>query len=193
MDEKLAAWGRAVKQRHKTQLPTLWYFSDSSRGGNFLSALSRLPRGLCGVVFRHDDAPDRTVLGQRLAAICRARGIALVVAGDARLAALMHAGVHLRGGAWPALVRVPGLRTASAHNAAQCLVARRAGANIIFLSPVFSTASHPGGRALGVYRWRRLAGAETEIYALGGITGQNIGRLGRRCRGAGAIGAFETS
>lgn len=132
-------------------------------------------------------------MGRWLAKMCQARGIALVVAGDARLAASMHAGVHLRGGAWPGLVRVPGLRTASAHTQAQCRAARRAGADIIFLSPVFPTASHPGGGALGVYHWRRLAGAETKIYALGGITGQTIRRLGRHCRGVGAIGAFETS
>jgi len=193
MDEKLAAWGRAVNQRQKSRFPTLWYFSDSTRGGDVLLAVSRLPRGLFGVVFRHDAAPERAALGRRLAKMCQARGIALVVAGDARLAASLHAGIHLRGGAWPGLVRVKRLRTASAHNAAQCLVARRAGAKIVFLSPVFPTASHPGARTLGAYQWRRLAGRGVEIYALGGITGQNIGRLGRRCRGAGAIGAFETS
>jgi len=186
MDEKLAAWGRAVKQRNRSALPTLWYFTDAARGGDPLRVVATLPSCLSGVVFRHQDA----TLGKALARLCRARRIALVVAGDARLAAMLRVGVHLRGGAWPGLMRVKGLRTASAHNQAQCVKARRAGADIIFLSPAFRTQSHPGAAALG-WGWMRLARPPGRFYALGGVTGGNVRGLGSRCQGAGVITAFE--
>ena len=60
-----------------------------------------LPRGLAGVVLRHDGEPGRAALGRELAEICRSRRLALVVAGDVRLAAALGAGVHLRAGRWP--------------------------------------------------------------------------------------------
>jgi hypothetical protein len=54
MDERLLAWGRAVKQRQRNALPALWLFTDTERIPDPLPAIGRLPRGLCGVVFRHD-------------------------------------------------------------------------------------------------------------------------------------------
>jgi thiamine-phosphate pyrophosphorylase len=132
--------------------------------------------GLCGIVFRHDSAPDRATLGAALAALCRARKITLVVAGDTRLAAALHAGVHLRGGQRHGFLPLSRhvLITASAHNQAQLHRAKRAGAKIVFISPVFRA-----GRA--------------KPFALGGIEGNTIRRLGDSCAGCGAIEAYLTS
>ena len=69
----------------------LWLFTDMVRLPDPFAAVSRLPRG-AGVVLRDDRDADR------LARLCRARGLALVVAGDARLAARLGAGLHLRDG-----------------------------------------------------------------------------------------------
>lgn len=145
------------------------------------------------MVFRHDDTPNRATLGHAVAALCRARHLALTVAGDARLAAALRAGPHLRGKERPPRWRLHGPVTAAVHDMAQLRHARRAGAGLLFISPVFPTKSHPGGRNLTVTGWRRLArqaGATANPYALGGINGANIRRLGRTCAGAGAIGAF---
>ncbi len=160
-----------------------------------LGLIATLPKGgLCGVVFRHDAAPNRLALGTAIAQICRARGIALVVAGDARLAARLHAGLHLRGGRRPGRLALPRNRpiTASVHHAADLHRARRNGATILFCSPVFPTASHPGAPSLGSLGFQRLArhAGAAERYALGGIDGTAIRRLGRVCAGAGAIDAF---
>jgi thiamine-phosphate pyrophosphorylase len=75
---------------------------------------------------------------------------------------------------------------------AELVRARRSRANLVFLSPAFATASHPGGRALGVVRWTRLAGAaQMTVAALGGIDGHSVRRLPRRyCHAVGAIGAI---
>lgn len=168
----------------------LWLFTDARRLADSLAAAARLPRGLAGVVLRDDAVAGRAALGRRLARICRARRLVLVVAGDWRLAAALGAGVHLRGGRG----RRPGRRlcTSSAHGVAELVAARRAGAALVFLSPAFATASHPGAAGLGAVRWAGLARrAGMAVAALGGMDGLSVRRLGRgSCAGAGAIGAL---
>lgn len=127
-------------------------------------ALRRLPPG-GGVVFRHYEwrAPRRARLLRRVALFARARGLLLVVAGGA--------------GGLPAHLparhshRRPHPLTASAHNLPDARRARRNGARVVFLSPVFPTASHPGAPHLGPLRFGlirvRVGGA---VVALGGMT-----------------------
>ena len=194
MDQGLLTWARQVKQRRRNKLPVLWLFTDAVRQPNPLPSIKALPPGISGVVLRHDDTPGRAALGTRIAKLCKARRIALVVAGDARLAARLHAGVHLRGGHWPGHPRPKsGLRTASAHSMAEIIRARRAKAEIIFISPAFPTASHPGGRSWGAWRWRRLAACAppAKAYALGGITGRTIKQLAGISCGAASIQALS--
>ncbi|HQT45725.1 MAG: hypothetical protein B7X08_02685 [Acidocella sp. 20-63-7] len=199
MDQRLIAWGGQVKQRTRNNLPVLWLFTDAERLPNPLPAIAKLPnrpKGLCGVVFRHDSAPNRQSLGQRIAMLCKQRGVALVVAGDARLAASLRAGVHLRGGRWPGPARpLCGLRTASAHTLPEILRARRQGASIIFISPAFPTASHPGGKALGAPRWTALSrhAHPAKPYALGGISSLNLVLIGKSCHGIASINAMSRS
>lgn len=183
MDARLLSWARAVKARQRPKgLPVLWLFTDPQRLPNPRQAVAALPRGLCGVVFRHDDV----ALGQDLARICRARRNALVVAGNWRLAAALRAGVHLRRGMGAGR---GGLVTSSAHNRIELARARRSGAALIFLSPLFATASHAGAPGLGVTRWAALARGG-KVAALGGIDGATVRRLPRSCRAVGAIGAL---
>ena len=151
MDAKLRAWGEAVASR-RGRFPPLWLFTDSKRLPDPRGAVARLPRGLAGIVFRHDDHPERAAVGRDIARICRARRLVLVVAGDVRLAAALHAGVHLRGGRWPGPLRCKGFVTSSAHDFTDLRRAARAGARLAFLAPVFATASHPGAASLGPVR-----------------------------------------
>jgi thiamine-phosphate pyrophosphorylase len=195
MDARLIGWARAAATRRGAgrRLPVLWLFTDARRLPDPRAAAARLPRGLAGVVLRHDGEPGREALGRDLARICRARRLALVVAGDARLAASLGAGMHLRSGRWPGVAR-PRRRliTSSAHGEADLLRARRAGAALAFLSPAFATASHPDALTLGAIRWARLAGsAGLPVAALGGVDGASVRYLPTRlCRAVGAIGAL---
>jgi len=192
VDAKLLAWSRAVASQGRA-IPPLWLFTDSHRLPDPRAAVARLPCGLAGVVFRHDDHPDRAALGRDLARICRARRLLLVVAGDVRLAAALRAGVHLRGGRWPGPVRIKGFVTSSAHGIADLRRGSREGADLAFLSPVFPTASHPGTQAIGPARWTHLTRrASIAVAALGGIDGTTVlGLPWRYCRAIGAIGALE--
>ncbi|HTQ70479.1 MAG TPA: thiamine phosphate synthase [Acidocella sp.] len=196
MDSRLIAWARAVKRRRLRANadacpPPLWFFTDEARLPDPLPVIRRLPVGLCGVVFRHDSHPGRAALAKAAARICRARGGALIIAGDRRLAAALGAGLHLRGGqgrvgGWG------GLLSASVHDSAQLTRARRAGVGLVFISPVFPTVSHPGAPVLGASGWLRLArqAGGVKSYALGGVSGRRVRALGPLCAGIGAIDAF---
>jgi thiamine-phosphate pyrophosphorylase len=200
VDARLLAWARAAAGRPGPgrRLPKLWLFTDARRLPDPRPAAARLPPGLGAVVLRHDGEPGREALGRDLALICRARRLVLVVAGDARLAAALGAGVHLRAGRWPCHVRPARVRrghrlnTSSAHGPADLRRAMLAGAGLVFLSPVFATASHPGAAALGPARWVRMArSARLPVAALGGIDGVSIRRLPPTiCMAIGAIGAL---
>ena len=193
MDRKLLAWARAVKARHAKRgqrHPVLWLCTDEKRMPDPLPAIARLPRNLAGVVFRHDNTPDREALGRRVALLCRQRRLALTIAGDPRLAVKLKAGLHLRGARGR-----PGRRlvTSSAHSVPDLVRARRMRVDLCFLSPFFPTASHPGGRALGPVRWaamaRRVGGIP--VFALGGVSGTSCRAAPRVCSGAGAIGTLD--
>lgn len=180
-------------------MPALWLFTDAVRLADPRRAIAALPRGLCGVVFRHDGVPGRGALARDLARLCRGLAIPFVVAGDARLAAAVGAGLHLRRGRAPggpgggARWRRPdALVTSSAHSAIELRRAGRAGADAVFLSPVLPTRSHVSAPALGIVRWAALArhGGRAGVLALGGVDGLGARRLPRRCGGAGAIGAL---
>lgn len=188
MDVSLLAWARAVKARRRPPLPPLWLFTDELRLADPREAVARLPRGLAGVVFRHDGVADRVQLGRALARVCRERRVAFVVAGDVWLARELRAGLHLRRGERQAGPPRPRLLTASAHDRRELVRAHRAGAALIFLGPAFATASHPGVRPLGAVRWNVLArAARGPVGGIGGMRGGTV----RRLRWAVAVGAIE--
>ncbi len=64
----------------------------------------------------------------------------------------------------------------------------RAGVDLILLSPVFPTTSHPGRPALGVRRLAALCrGTAVPVLALGGVTPATLSRV-RAARAAGVAG-----
>jgi thiamine-phosphate pyrophosphorylase len=206
MDARLVAWALGVKARRRRlgqDFPVLWLFTDARRMPDPLLAIGALPvrgacRGLFGVVFRHDGVAGRLALGLAIARLCRARGIVLVVAGDARMAVRLRAGVHVRASAHPKPMlptrrRGRGLPvTASAHGTGEVRRARRLGADLVFASPVFATPSHPGAAGLGVLRFAGLCRLHPRVLGLGGVDGFAARRLPRcLCAGAGAIGALD--
>ena len=155
---------------HRRQpLPRLWLMTDERQGEMLWRALERLPRG-SGVVFRHYGLPrpDRRRLFEAVLDLSRRRRLTLLVAG----APLPGAnGVHGRRGA--------GVRSASVHNLRELRAAERAGANLVFLSPVFATRSHPGAKPLGRRRFALLAHqARVPVIALGGMNAERFRALG---------------
>lgn len=165
-------------------------FTDERQGVALWAALAKLRRGDL-VVFRHYDAPDRAGLAARVRAAARRRGAVFIVAGHAREARAWRADGHHR----PTWARArgwlrPGLRTAPAHNRVEVVRARRDGAGLAFVSPVFATASHAGARSLGRLGFGLIArGARMPVAALGGVTPRRARHL--RALGAAGWGAVD--
>ncbi len=154
--------------------------TDERMGDALWPALARLPKG-SGVVFRHYGIalPERRALFARVSRIAQRRRLILVRAGAERLGR-MEAGIH---GRHPGHCR--GVRTWPAHDVAEMIAGRRAGADLFFVSPVFATRSHPGAPVLGTVRATALArSAGGRAIALGGMNE----RTARRLRSSGFYG-----
>lgn len=154
-------------------------FSDERMGDDFLPALARLPKG-AGLVFRHYSlAPKaRRALFLRAMEIARARRIVVILAGTAQQAAAWRAdGVHGRRQHKRQNVRCH-LRTAPVHNRRELIAAQRNGADLIFVSPVFATRSHPNTRVLGRRGFAAFARhSAVPVIALGGMTARRARTL----------------
>lgn len=158
--------------------PDTWLLTDPRMGEGLWPALERLPRG-AGVILRH----DLDALAARVRAVARRRGLLFVVAGHPRDARRLRAdGVHLGS---KRTKRTATLTTASAHDRRELVAARRAGAALVFVSPVFATRSHPSAAALGVVRLGLLIrGSGVAVAALGGMDARRF----HKARAVGACG-----
>ena len=144
--------------------------TDERLGDGLWAALRRLPRG-SGVVFRHyaTEPHPRRKLFRRVVRLARVRGLVVVRAGER--AGVGEDGVHGR-------ARGRGLRTAPAHDRREAVAAIRRGAEVLFVSPVFATRSHPGAAALGPRAAHRIVqGLPVVVIALGGMDARRFRKL----------------
>jgi len=178
-------------------LPSLVLMTDDDRLPEPLAAARALPRGSM-VVARSRDPRRLNELGRALLKIARRSRLAVLIAGDPLLAARLGAdGFHLpeaRAGEaayWRARFSSM-LITASAHSLRASLCAQLLPVDAIFLSPVFSTRSHPDRLALTPLRANFVARAMTKpVYALGGIDAHTAQHLSPDVfAGIAAIGAL---
>ncbi len=167
------------RRQSPSDLPRLWLFTDERvDDAALLRAITRLPRK-SGIVFRHYGLARaaRRALFAEVAALARRRGLLLLAAGDrpGRGAQGVHCPAHA-----PFRHRgiQSGLVSLAVHSMRELVAAQRAGADAIFVSPVFPTRSHLGARTLGLWRFAGLAGrAHCPVIALGGLTRLRFRRL----------------
>lgn len=154
-------------------LPRAWLVTDERQGDGLLPAVERLPFG-SGILFRHYllAEAERRALFMEIRAIARPRAHLLLLAGSPALSRRWGAdGWHGKG-------RGAGLHSASVHDLSEMSAAERAGASILFVSPVYPTRSHPGGATLGASAFARLARrTDLPVIALGGVNRENAPRL----------------
>ncbi len=164
--------------RSRQSLPLLWILSDARNDGGLEAALERLPAG-SGLVFRHYHLGLRARAARfgELAEVARVCGHVVVLADKAALAREWRAaGVY--GGA-ACLMKADGLlRLGTAHDGEELADAAAAGADGVFLSPVFPTRSHPDARPLGIHGFHVLAQrSPVPVIALGGMTAERAREL----------------
>ncbi|MBC9034612.1 thiamine phosphate synthase [Sphingomonas sp. JC676] len=158
--------------RRRYPLPQLWLMTDERMGEKLWLALERLPPG-SGVVFRHYSLPlaERRALFGRVTRVARRRRLVLLRAGSTPLGR-DETGTHGTNR------RRQGLHTRSAHSRREAVAAQRAGADAIFVSPVFATRSHPGASALGRARFGLLVrNLDVPVIALGGLDARRAAGL----------------
>jgi thiamine-phosphate pyrophosphorylase len=102
------------------------------------------------------------------------------------------AGVHLPAAGLPVaaardLLGEDALVGCSAHSPEEALAAHAAGADYVFLGPIWKTASHPGRPPLGPEAIQ--AARPATVIAIGGVTPERVAR----CRDAGAYGVAAIS
>ncbi len=197
----LAELSRRLKPRvHHPSLPPLILMTDRERLPDPAPVVETLPRG-GAVILRHYGDPGREALAFRLAPLCRARGLRLLIAGDADLAIRVRAdGIHLpetqmrrSGRAWRMRHRPGWLVTAAAHSPNAVRRAAQAGVDAVLLSPVFPTQSHPGAAPIGPLRFAAwVRESPLPVYALGGVSVQSARRLASSgAAGFAGIGGFQ--
>lgn len=193
----------------------LYLFSDRHRCADWRAALHRAGPH-CHLILRDYDAPDRDALAAAMAAFCRTEARGFAIAGDRALARKHRAAFHCPSHLLTRVMRHPHATrqaqpprqahpdshdSAAVHNPAELHAAAQAGFGRVFISPVFATNSHPGGRGLGVMRARQLARMARALglspLALGGMDAARMRRLNGGAEGAkklftgyGAITAF---
>ena len=160
--------------------PSRWLFTTDQINPILASLLHKVPRDV-GVVIRMRQIDHATA--RRLVRLCRYRGHRVLLAGPMHLALASRAdGVHV-GRLPPGARSLPRNRrlrwiSAAARSQPEVVRARRSRADLLFLSPAFPTASHPGLPALGPLRFaalaRRFGGP---VIALGGMTEARARRL----------------
>jgi len=173
----------------KDLLPRLWLMTDE-RGGDPVAIARVLPKG-SGIVFRHHATRGaaRRRLFDEVRRVARARRLVLFLAGPPMQALAWRAdGAHHR-----SLLVSKGLRSVAVHNCRERVLAQRVGANLIFVSPVFATVSHPGKTPLGAIRLGMLIGAQRrQAIVVGGLNAGSFKRLNRmKVFGWAAIDTFK--
>lgn len=153
-------------------LPAIWLISDARNDAALERALARLPRG-SGFIYRHYHLPDaeRYARFRTLRRIAKARGHVVILA-DSALTAREWGADGVYGSPRSLYPRRRGLlHLATAHNVPELGLAARLGTDAALLSPVFPTATHPGGKVLGPVRFQLLARQSRQpVIALGGMT-----------------------
>jgi thiamine-phosphate pyrophosphorylase len=178
--------------KRQKRLPRIWLMTDPRFGDDLLPAIQRLPVR-SGVIFRHYTLPvaERRALFDAVRRICARRGHILLLAGDAALARHWHAhGFH--GGKNDIGPRQ--ITSMPVHNRGELSNALRRGADMLLISPVFATASHPGQRPLGRLAFMALAKQcrGKAVIALGGVGKRTAATLNKRqIHGWAAIDAFR--
>ena len=164
----------------RQSLPRQWLLTDERLGDRLFPAVERLPES-AGVVFRHYSLPEpeRHKLFDAVRAVAEDRDLLLLLAGSADEARHWGAdGSHGRGAG-------VGLRSAPVHDYQELRAAERAGADFVFVSPVYATRSHPKSTGMRLARFAWLARrTQLPVIALGGM---NPAR-GRRLASFGAYG-----
>ncbi len=169
----------------------LLLITDSKRFSNWQNMLDCIAHAIDGgvdtVVLRekHLDSAKLLALASELRVLTRAHPARLMIHSQADIVKAVEAdGVHVDAASIANIAAIKAwldadmLVSASCHDANELHAAAKQGADFVFLSPVFSTQSHPGAPTLGAKKFCQLAKTvNIPVIALGGITPEVLPQL----------------
>lgn len=154
------------------------------------------------MIFREYDlkSKEREILAREILAICRKENRKFIIGKNLELARKLKAdGVHFSDKDhlplqifnrqnWPRKF----IFSFACHNFLSVLKSQQLKADMIFVSPVFATKSHPNVAPLGLRELSKIIRvSKISIFALGGVNEKNIRSLQKLgIAGFGAIGLF---
>jgi thiamine-phosphate pyrophosphorylase len=191
---KLLAAARAASAHLPHAIPPVLFLTDPARTPDPVRTAESLPPGW-GIIYRHFGAPDAGMIAADLAHVCRARKLRLLISADPVLAmAVGAAGVH-----WPHARLASSrkwrgafaLMTASSHSPAELRAIAHYPIDAALVSAVFPSNSPSAGKPLGALKLQQLVrSAPCPVFALGGVTAENAGRVSG-FSGVAAVGSLS--
>lgn len=164
-----------MQSRKVPFVPRCWLMCDARLGGHMPAIIAAMPPRSAVIVRPY--AMEQLGLTHMLRAIrraARAKRHRLLLSGGGGLSGYdgRHGMVHTG--------KKSAFLSLSVHNAAGALRARRSRANVVLVSPLWPTRSHPDAKGIGHARFRQLARQSgCPAIALGGMNSARC-RLARR-------------
>ena len=178
-----------MKALHAVTPLTLITQTSRLSGDAFFQTLTAALEGGLGQVLVREKTMDSAHLlafASRIRNITRHFQAKLIIHSQADIAKAVGAdGVHLSS---LDMHEIPAMRqwlnnsnmhiTTACHNTTELKMAERYGADAVYLSPVFTTQTHPEAEPLGLDRFQELAQSTSlPVIALGGIQSENRQQL----------------
>lgn len=161
----------------REKMPKVWLMTDERADATLEKAVTALPRG-SGVVFRHYHL-DREARRERFLSV---KHIAhkrdhLILLADSPCVARKWGSDGVHGRQWKRSEKADLIHSAPVHNLQEIMIANQNGVDMFFLSPAFSTRSHPGQRPLPHLRISQLVTrCNGPVILLGGMSARRFGQ-----------------
>ena len=161
----------------KSKIPHLWLFTDDIKTQNLQKFLAKIPQN-SGIVIRNYLSEDRLKIIESIRRNSKRKNLTLLI-GEKSNRIRDISGLHLP--KWhyqKRKINKKQILSISAHGIIDKRRIINSKADLIFLSPIFRTSSHPNSRPLGTIKFGLIARQFSKpVIALGGINKNNIKKL----------------
>ena len=184
-------------------LPLMFFFSDRTAVKNIFNVVQNLPKNSAIIIREYDlNKTQKLDFAHKIIKIAKQKSLKVFVSKNWQLAIKIKAdGVHFsdydnaQKCLWKSnkIFSKKLLISYSCHSLSSIKMAAKYGCDLIFYSPIFATKTHPQQKAIGSFGLRNaIAKTSIPIYALGGVTQQNIKIIANRhIAGIGGISMFN--
>ena len=174
------------------KMPYVWFLTDSIKTKTPLDTSRKLPDN-SGILIRSYNIQNKEIIIKNIINLKKRKLHTVLVSGKHKSHSNVD-GAHLPSWLNSSFFINKKLISMSAHGARDIRKSINIKADIIFISSVFDTTSHPGGKSIGVIKLGLMAKLfKKPVIALGGINNNNISRLkGLPIFGCAGIDVFNT-